>query len=192
MVTTAIRPTSKTLDALWTLDDLLAMPEDDNLYEIIDGELYVMTTPVPVHQQLSMKLSVVFFQAGQATGLGRVYASPIRVRLSKRNIVQPDILFIVRDRLEIVTDDLIDGAPDVVVEIFSPSTRSKDRNEKATLYARAGVREYWQVDPRHRSVVVLILRDGAYEPSTTDDGFARSAVLPGLAVDVAALFADLT
>lgn len=192
MVTTAVRPGSKTLDANWTLDDLLAMPEDDNLYEIIDGELYVMTTPVPVHQRLSMRLSVVFYQAGEATGLGRVYASPIRVRLSERDIVQPDLLFIERDQLAIETNDLIDGPPDIVVEIVSPSTRSKDRNDKATLYARAGVREYWQVDPRHRSVVVLTLTDGAYEPRPSDDGVARSAVLPGLVVDLAALFADLT
>ena len=139
-----------------------------------------------------MRLSVVFYQTGEATGLGRVYASPIRVRLSERDIVQPDLLYIERDRLAIVTDDLIEGPPDIVVEIFSPSTRSKDRNEKAKLYARFGVREYWQVDPRHRSVAVLILTDGAYEPRPTDDGVARSAVLPGLVVDLAALFADLS
>ena len=190
-MTVAIRPGAKTLDALWTWEDLWDLPEDGNIYEIIDGELYVMAPPVPVHQGLSTRLLVAFYNASEARGLGRVYASPIGVRLSERDIVQPDLLFIARDRLDIVKRDLIDGPPDIVVEIFSPSTRSKDRNEKAALYARSGVREYWQVDPRHRSVVVLVLRDGAYEPLPHEDRIARSAVLPDLKVDTVALFADL-
>jgi Uma2 family endonuclease len=112
--------------------------------------------------------------------------------LSQRDIVQPDALLIARERLGIVRQGLIEGPPDLVVKIVSPSTRPKDRIEKAELYARSGVCEYWQVDPRHRSVIVLALRDGIYVPQPVEDGVARSVELPGLTVDVTALFADLT
>jgi Uma2 family endonuclease len=145
----------------------------------------------PVHQELIVRLIGALHAIVSSRDLGRTYTSPIAVELSEHDVVQPDILFIAKDRLGIVQKDRIIGAPDFVVEIFSPSTRSKDRTEKADLYARAGVREYRQVDPRWRSVTVLVLRDGAYEPLPQEDGIARSSVLPDLAVDVAVLFADL-
>jgi Uma2 family endonuclease len=178
-------------DANLTWADLQAIPDDGNQYEVIGGELYVMTAPIPIHQELIMRLAFALHALVTARDLGRVYVSPIAVELSDHDIVQPDILFIAKDRLGIVKKDRIIGAPDLVVEAFSPSTRSKDRMEKTDLYARSGVREYWQVDPRWRSVMVLALQDGAYQPLPLDDGIARSSVLPDLAVEVAALFADL-
>jgi Uma2 family endonuclease len=75
--------------------------------------------------------------------LGQVYFAPIGVKLSERDIVEPDIIFIARDRLSIILEKMVDGAPDIVLEILSPSTRLKDLNLRAALYARSGVREYW-------------------------------------------------
>jgi Uma2 family endonuclease len=190
-VATIAPPRKMPWDVDLTWADLQAMPDDGFQYEIIGGELYVMTAPIPVHQGLLTRLLVAIYNVSEARGNGRVYASPIAVELAEHDIVQPDILFIGKDRLGIVEEDRIVGAPDLVVEIFSPSTRSKDRHEKADLYARSGVREYWQVDPRWRSVMVLALQDGAYQPLPLDDGIARSRVLPNLEIDVNALFEGL-
>lgn len=188
----SIRPGSRTLDALWTWKDLWTMPDDENVYEIIDGELYVVSPPIPVHQQVLKRVFRTFDRAAEASSAGEVYLSPIGVKLSDRDVVQPDLLFIARDRLSIVSEKTIDGPPDIVVEILSPSTRGKDLNEKAELYARSGIPEYWQVDPRRRSIVVLRLVDGAYQPEPTSDGIARSRVLPGVAIPIAPLFENLT
>lgn len=188
----ALRPSDATLDALWTWEDLWDLPEDGNLYEIIDGELYVMAPPIPVHQEISFRVAVSFHGATEKGRLGKVYSAPIGVKLGDRNIVQPGIIFVARDRFSMVKKEYIDGPPDIVVEIFSPSTRLKDLNLKADLYARAGVPEYWRIDPRRRSVVVLALTDGVYVPTPTEDGIARSAVLPGVAIPIVPLFEDLT
>ena len=104
-------------------------------------------------------------------------------------VVIPDLLFISRKRLHLVGPTAIEGPPDLVVEILSPATRSRDLGAKMALYARFGVREYWVVDPVARSISVFVLRDGRYEPLPQEGGIARSIVLPGLAIDVAALFA---
>jgi len=188
----AIRPSDMALDALWTWEDLWDIPEDGNLYEIIDGELYVMAPPIPVHQEILTRSFRAFDRAAEFHGAGKVYVAPIGVKLSERDIVEPDLIFIARERLSIILQKVVDGAPDIVLEIFSPSTRLKDVNSKAVLYARSGVREYWQIDPRHRSVVVLSLTNGAYVPTPIEDGVARSAVLPGVAISISGLFADLT
>lgn len=186
----AISPSSKTLDALWTWQDLWTIPEDRNLYEIIEGELYDIAPPLLVHQEIVGRVHLDF--SGAAKGHGKVYVAPFGVRLGEQDIVEPDIIFVARDRFRILLTDYVDGPPDIVLEVFSPSTRSKDLNEKANLYARSGVTEYWQVDPRQRSVVVLRLSDGVYVPLPNTDDTARSAVLPGLAVHVPSLFEDLT
>jgi Uma2 family endonuclease len=188
----AARPSSATLDALWTWEDVWELPEDGNLYEIIDGELYGMTPPIPVHQEVLTRAFRAFDRAAELDNAGLVYLAPIGVKLSDRDIVEPDLIFIACSRLSIVKDRVIDGPPDIVLEVFSPSTRAKDLNEKADLYARSGIPEYWQVDPRRRSIVVLSLVDGAYRPEPSTDGIARSRVLPGVAIPIAPLFENLT
>jgi len=191
-VVVAAKPSDMALEALWTWEDLWSIPDDGNLYEIIDGELYVMAPPIPVHQEISKRVFREFDRVAELGKLGQVYFAPIGVKLSERDIVEPDIIFIARDRLSIIREKMVDGAPDIVLEILSPSTRLKDLNLRATLYARSGVREYWQIDPRHRSVVVLFLADGAYVPTSADGGFARSKVLPGVSISIEGLFTDLT
>ena len=120
--------------------------------------------------------------------LGQIYFAPIDVRLGDHTLV-PDIVFVSRDRLSIVGQKAIVGAPDLVVEILSPSTRRRDLGRKEELYAEYGIREYWVVDPKARSVSVYVLRDGRYKELPQEGGIARSEVLPVLAIDVAPLFA---
>lgn len=188
----AVKPSDMALDALWTWEDLWNIPEDGNQYEIIDGELYEMAPPIPVHQMVSKRVFREFDRVAEAGKLGEVFFAPIGVKLSERDIVEPDIIFIARERLSIILEKVVDGAPDVVVEVMSPSTRLKDLNVKTDLYARAGVPEYWQIDPRRRTVVVLALTGGVYTPTPTEDGVARSNVVPGVAIPIGPLFEDLT
>ncbi len=175
-----------------TYDDLVATPDDGKRYEIIDGELFVGASPRRVHQESSRRIYRVLDNATESDLIGRVYFAPVDVRLSPHDIVQPDILFIRRDRLHIYTEiGLVEGPPDIVVEILSPGSHTRDLVKKAKLYAWAGVPEYWQADPFARTLRILTLQSGHYETVEPVDGHLRSTVLPHLNVDIAALFADL-
>jgi Uma2 family endonuclease len=175
-----------------TYDDLCELPHDSNRYEIIGGELIVSPSPNRSHQTVSMRLSLLIGQYVAARELGEVYAAPVDVRLSPHNVVEPDLLFIRQDRLGIYgPTGPVEGAPDLVVEIISPSSRTMDRVRKAALYADSGVPEYWIVDPGKRQVEMLVLAQGQYEPVEPEDGRLQSSVLPGLAVDPASLFAGI-
>ena len=174
-----------------TYDDLCQMPADGNRYEIIDGGLLVSPTPSRKHQKLSGWLHLLVGPHVRANGMGEVYYAPVDVRLGPNDIVQPDLLFIRRDRLDIYRNNPVEGPPDLVVEIPSPSNRSDDLVRKAGLYERAGVREYWVADPEEPSLRIFVLRNGRYDEILPANGFLRSTVLPDLVIDLAALFADL-
>ena len=115
------------------------------------------------------------------------------VRLSDHSVVQPDLLYVSPERRHILTNpSLIDGAPDIVIEILSPSNRAYDEQIKYRLYEQEGVLEYWLVDPERETLTIFTLQDGVFEATTpTDARLVASVVLPGLVIDVAALFADL-
>lgn len=174
----------------WTYADLDRLPESENgeRYEIIDGELIVTPSAVPLHQLADYRLTRRLGDHVEGGRLGQIFFAPVDVRLGDQTLI-PDLLFISRARLDIVGPKAIEGAPDLVVEILSPSTRDRDLGVKKAVYARHGVREYWIVDPEARSVTVFALRGDRYEPLPQEGGVARSEVLAGLAIDVAALFA---
>jgi Uma2 family endonuclease len=170
----------------WTYERYYAL-DDDQRYEVIDGELLVVPGPGTVHQRIVGELFFRFATHVRAHGAGIVFFSPLDVVLDDRNVVQPDVLFIRKDAPEIIDPRAIRGAPDLVVEIVSPSSRRRDRKVKAELYARARVPEYWIVDPAERSIEVLSLGDHGYElfSGAAGTGAAASKVLRGFAVDVA-------
>ena len=174
-----------------TYDDLAAMPDDGKRYELIEGRLFELTSPLGVHQDLARFLFRLLDGEASAKNLGEVYFAPVNVVLSAMNVLQPDLLFIARDRAHIFNRAYVEEPPDLVVEILSPSTGARDRTVKAELYARFGVREYWMVDPEHRTLSILDLGANGYESSPEENGRVRSAVLAGLVVDVTALFAGI-
>lgn len=175
-----------------TYDDLRQMPDDHNRYEIIGGELLVSPSPNRAHQTVSYLLTQVVGDHVDVNRLGKVFAAPVDVQLSPHNTVQPDILFIRQDRLDIYpADGPVEGPPNLVVEIISPSSRIVDRTRKAALYADSGVLEYWVVDPEERQFQLFVLADGRYETIDTVDGRFHSTAIPGLIVDPAALFVGL-
>ncbi len=176
----------------WSYDDWLRLPDDAYRYEIIEGELFVSPSPSVQHQIAVSSLLSAMHQHAKEKNLGLVLTAPIGVRLPvEETIVQPDLLFISRERLEVVKDNVIDGAPDLVVEILSPSNWVYDRTRKQKTYEQAGVREYWIVDYRARTVDVLVLEGHEFvqRGQYREGDVAPSEALPGFAIPVADIFA---
>ena len=163
---------------------------DDERYELVDGELIMVPAPGESHQIVAMELGALLHVFVKARGLGRVFSAPYDVVLSDTDIVQPDLLFVSNERAHIRTPTNIRGAPDLVIEILSPSTASRDWGEKRDLYAEYGVQEYWLVDPDTRTVTVLLLDAGAFaEVACYGAGQTlTSPTLPGFTANLDDLF----
>ena len=175
-----------------TYEDLEGFPDDGKRREVVGGKLYVSPAPLKKHQRLSKRLVVLFHEQVERPGLGAVFHAPVDVRLPNGDQVQPDLLVLLLDHLGRYERNTVFGPPDIVVEIFSPTSFSYDKTEKAELYAALGVPEYWQADPDTPELRILEFGDGAYVPIPPDpDGRLRSRVVPGLVVDPATLFANL-
>ena len=131
------------------------MPDDGNRYEAIEGDLYMTPSPSLRHQLVSWRLCSALDRFLVKTGHGVVLSAPFGVEFPATSEgVQPDILFVSRDRYEIVAESVVVGAPDLVAEILSPSTASRDCGIKRRLYERQGVQEHWVVDPNESVVDV--------------------------------------
>lgn len=153
-----------------TWQDVLIAPEDGNRYEAIGGELYVTPPPVFEHQDISMRLGVALYRVLQEPGHGVVVAAPVGVEFpDSEEGVQPDLVFVSKARSGIIRRGWIRGAPDLVVEILSPTTARRDRGVKLELYQRQGVAEYWIVDGNARSVTAWPFAGGATEPEVYHD-----------------------
>ena len=146
----------------FTYEDYKHTPEDKR-YELIDGDLIMVPAPRTTHQRNSRKISTPLDIFVVENDLGEVFYASCDVVLSDTDVVQPDILFVSKERSNIITEDNIRGAPDLVIEILSPSTAQRDRTLKRTLYALHGVREYWLADTDAKNVLVLTLEDGDYK-----------------------------
>ena len=166
--------------------------EGDERYELLDGELILVASPNEDHQTVSLRLASRMLSFADDNDLGRVFHAPYDVLFSDTEVVQPDVLFVSKERYHIRTPANIQGAPDLVVEVLSPSSARRDWGDKRELYARHGVREYWIIDPTNRIVSVLSLRDGVLEveQTLTEANTAESSVLEGFSVNLAELFAD--
>jgi Uma2 family endonuclease len=160
----------------WTYDALLALPDDGNRYEIIDGVLYVSPPPSPKHQDSLLNLSVSLMGFIRGGGRGRLFLSPVGLLMPHARPVQPDAFFLKTDNpAQIDWERHVEGVPDLVIEVASPSTAGYDRREKQDAYARAGVLEYWIVDPWGRTIEVLLLdrSSGAYHSLGVFRGTSR-------------------
>ena len=167
--------------------------EGDERYELLDGRLVPVPARNTAHQTVSIRLMTKMYFFVKENGLGRIFPAPFDVLFTDFDVVQPDLLLICGNREHIITPDNVQGAPDLIVEVLSPSTSSRmDWRDKRELYALHGVREYWIVDPTHRIVSVLQLRDGVLEitQTCTEGDAVKSTVLEGFSVSLAELFAE--
>jgi len=174
----------------WTVAEYLAEADEYPRYELYRGELIEMPSPTVAHQDLVFTICSLLKEWVNPRGLGRVPLAPLDVIFDDENTAQPDVIYVSKENAGIVRDRIW-GAPDLVVEILSPSSIRRDRYEKLGLYADFGVKEFWVVDIANRSLEILALRNGRYAVHSTAviRGSASSLVLSGLEVDVERLFA---
>ncbi|MFY9824018.1 MAG: Uma2 family endonuclease [Thermoanaerobaculia bacterium] len=176
-----------------TYEDYLYFPEDGRRHELIDGEHYVTAAPNIKHQTIAANLAGDLRNFVRPRDLGRVWPAPTDVVLSKSDVVQPDVLFVSKGRLHLAAGgENIQGAPDLVVEVFSPKTRRTDAVTKRHLYEKYGVQEYWMVDPELETVEVYRLGGGIFrreaELSAEQEDVLTTPLLPGLEIPLAEIF----
>jgi Uma2 family endonuclease len=177
-----------------TYEDWLRFPEDGQRHEILDGRHYVTATPTLGHQGASGNLYLILAPFVREHRLGRIYYAPVGVILSPHDIVEPDLLFVSNRRAGILTEAIVQGAPDLAIEILSPSTRRRDETLKRDRYELWGVEEYWLVDGR-RQLVCVYRRSGAgfgapEEFFATAGDVLTTPLLPGLEIRVADIFVE--
>jgi Uma2 family endonuclease len=169
----------------WTYEEYYKL-DDDQRYEIIDGELIMAPAPDTWHQVWIGGLHVILDRHVRARQVGKVLLSPVDVVLDPENTVQPDIVFIATANVEIIQRRAIFGVPELLVELVSPSSVRRDRYDKKALYARFGVKEYWIGDPANKALEILALKEGRYELHGCAEGKGKltSLLLPGLEFDL--------
>ena len=172
-----------------TLADLDDTPDDGRTYELLDGEIVVSPAPTPRHQDTLQAINRLLDRWVIDHDLGTVMLAPTDVVLDEKNALQPDLFFYSIGNPLHEVNGRLHGVPDLVVEIMSPSSRDRDAVVKAMRYARAGVREFWLVDPGPRTITVFVLKGDSYdELRPHSDGSLPSDVVPGLRVDRSEIF----
>ena len=173
----------------YTYKDYLLI-DDDKRYEILRGGLIMVPAPFTIHQRLLRNIEDILWNFVKEKKLGEVLVAPTDVVLSEDIVVQPDILFISKEGLDIIKEAAIMGSPDLIVEIISPSSASYDTVEKRDIYEEYGVKEYWLVFPQEKAIEVLALEDGVYRElcKGRKTGVVRSKIIVGLEVDLKDVF----
>lgn len=152
-----------------TYADYVCFPADGRRHEIIDGDHYMNPALSTYHQTVSKRLQHQLYTKIELAGLGLVFNAPVDVQLTDHDIVQPDLVVILKSKEQIITPSKIKGTPDLIVEIISPSTVGNDRSLKKALFERTGVSEYWIADPFDHEIEQWVLRDGVYQRQPTAD-----------------------
>ena len=175
-----------------TYEDYCAAPAD-NRYELLDGELIMVPAPNIKHESVRSLLGRELINFIVEHKLGNLFYAPCDVMLSDTDVVQPDLLFVSREREHLLSDgQKVQGAPDLAVEILSPSTAKQDRSEKRALYGKHGVTEYWLVDPVAETVQIHRLQGEVLVPTRTfgREKTLRSPLLRGLELHLDDIFSS--
>ena len=178
----------------FTYEDFLNFPDDGKRHEIIDGEHYVTPSPNTKHQRIVSRLDRALGRYLDHHPLGEVFVAPFDVVFSDLDVVEPDLLYISRERAHVLTDTHVRGAPDLVVEILSPDTRKTDESTKRKLYERFDVHEYWVVDPELDAIKVYRRVEGVFtraaELGAEAGDTLTTPLLPGFSIALADVFAS--
>lgn len=175
-----------------TYEDFLLFPDDGKRHELIDGEHFVTASPNTRHQRVVGNLHWLLRNYLETRPRGEVFMAPFDVLFSQFDVVEPDLLYMSHDRAAaILTAQHVTGAPELVVEVGSPSTRKRDDSLKRDLYERFGVSEYWVVDPDH-DVVRVYRREATRfmraDALTQESDVLTTPLLPGFAAPLATIF----
>lgn len=172
-----------------TYHEYLLLPNDGKRYEIIDGDLFMTPAPATRHQTIAVRLSHLLMTYLEGHPVGIVLAAPCDVVLSEIDVVQPDLLLIRHDSAARITETNIQGPPDLIIEILSPGTATRDRDLKRKRYEHFSVQEYWLVDPDQNPLELLAVKHGRYVEACRAARPAQCAptLLPGLVLDLGLL-----
>jgi Uma2 family endonuclease len=173
-----------------TIEDYEQLPEGAP-YQLIGGELIMSPSPTRNHQDIASNIDFALKSFIIPRHLGRVYFAPLDVQLSDTDVYQPDILFIRQERLSLITSDRVNIAPDLVIEILSPSTAYYDLKHKKEVYYEHGVSEYWIVDPADESVEIMTRNGGFFrtESMQRKTGILHSPMFSDFSMKVEEVFA---
>ena len=174
----------------FTAEDYMALPEGAP-FELINGKLVYMASPLNTHQQVSMNLSIYIGTFVKQSKIGVVRAAPFDVHFDERNIYQPDLMFISNERKDIL-QNWVKGAPDFIVEIISRSTKSRDEGEKMKTYGEHGVREYWLINPDKHTVEVFRNENGEMvsKQKFENEGTIQSLAIEGFSIQLTEIFEE--
>jgi Uma2 family endonuclease len=180
----------KQADIKFTYRDYIQLP-DDKRYELVEGDFLLVPAPNLRHQRILRELEAALYLYLRSHPRGEIFFSPCDVVFSEINVVQPDLIFVSTERMTILTEANIQGSPDLVVEILSPSTQQRDRGIKQNLYARYGVREYWIINPENKTAEVLSWTETGYriEAHVQEGGMLNSSLFPDLNIKMSEIFA---
>ena len=173
----------------WTVDDYLQLGEMNTPCQLINGELIMSPSPTPLHQRVSRKLFNVLERYGQRNG--EVFFAPIDLYIDNKNVFQPDLVYISEENKNIITHRAIEGTPDLVVEIISPSNTFTDRYTKKKAYQKIGVKEYWIVDPASRTLEIYLHNQANPDVPylyVVGEGPVTSTVIASLEFDLRVIF----
>jgi len=173
-----------------TYDDYAAMPDDGKRYELHEGRLSLIPTPTTTHQRILGHLLLILVPHVRALGHGEVMLSPFDCIMSTITVVQPDLIYLDEDRVSLLSERALEGAPSHAIEIVIPSTLHVDRHTKMALYAKHDVTWYWIVDPAARTIEAYRLEVGAYRLDAMLEGTEPRALspFPDLPLDPAAIW----
>ena len=169
---------------LYTVEDVRAIPDDFNRYETIAGELFVTPAPTVRHQLVSARLQLALGNYVEQYDLGWLLSAPTDIVLGPLTLVEPDLLFVIRSRRDVLAEHEITAAPDLAVEILSPGTAKTDRGKKRVLYQEQGVREYWIVDAHQNRVEVWRPGTATAEVCEMTLGWRPAPDVPALTIDL--------
>ena len=174
----------------WTVDEFLQLEESSTPCELLNGELVMSPAPTPYHQNVCSNLNDYLKPAAKKLD-GFVFFSPIDLFIDRKNVFQPDLIFVTPQKKHIITNRGIEGVPDLVVEIVSPHNIFNDRNRKKKVYQQIGVPEYWIVDPAHKTLEVYRHDQADHDTPflfLQEEGTVTSSILPGLQFPLEEIF----
>jgi Uma2 family endonuclease len=173
-----------------TAEDYRQLPDGGPNYQLIEGDLFMAPAPNRFHQDVSRNLLIILAHYLNDHPIGTIYHAPFDVYLDDVNVVQPDLTYVSNENAEILTEDGVHGAPDLVIEILSPKTAHLDTKSKRVVYARSGVKELWIVEPTMRQVHVydLVNQPDKAIRIVDENETLISSRFPDLAINVGDVF----
>lgn len=172
-----------------TYADYLKTPEGGK-FQLIAGEILEMTSPSLYHQEILLNIISEFRHFLLKNKIGKVFVAPLDVYFSDTEVYQPDILILLNESFSKMKENKIEGAPDLVVEVLSPSTAYYDLKHKKSIYEKQGVREYWIVDPIEKTLEIFELQNGKFISTgeLSKNEIAKSKLISGMEVGLDIIF----